>query len=457
MMTMQKRKLLSFAIMALAMSFTFVACGDDDNNNNDEQRKDNQGGIVVPGDDTSTSTMSSIEQKEKLEKTALDLMAKVNANDFKELTDLGTYVRENLLSRKEYNYNTGGYTKTGLDDEVIEDWFESALESCFGQVTNNVQKNLYIAANFKARFVAGDNAWKKEGSSDGLEFVFNDDKGQKCVLKITASDSYTKAHFPEFDSYDYDNQSGDVKLRYENTFGIPKEANASLTCGSKTLAQVKVTTQLTMKSSEVNLSSDSYTVTANVETCGYQLVVDKAQFVGGKSATASVVLKKNGTSLVTLKAEAAGKLAQETYTKHDKERVDVSIAEAGKGAVSADVLGQVQLIGEIKSIDRLVDYMNTAEKNRSDETACKKAVENANNELNIGLFFDGKSTRMASYKFLVSASRKYDTTRYEAIPAVFFGDGTSYSFEDYFDETYFKKVIQNFENLVKDFENLVED
>jgi len=442
--------------MALAMSFTFVACGDDDNNN-DEQRKDNQGGIVVPGDDTSTSTMSSIEQKEKLEKTALDLMAKVKASDFKELTDLVTYARENLLSRREYNYNTGGYVQKGLDDEAINDWFESALEACQGNLNNGVQKNLYIAANFKARFVAGNKAWKKEGTSDGLEFVFDDAKGQKCVLKVTASDSYTKVHYPEFDSYDYDERYDEVKLRYENTFGIPKEANVSLTCGSNTLAKVKVTTQLTMKSAEVNLNSDSYTATANVEVGKYLLVVDKAQFVGDKSATASVVLKKEGTSLVTLKAEVAGKLAQETYTKHDKERVDVSIAEAGKGAVSADVLGQVQLIGEIKSIDRLVDYMNTAEKNRSDESACKKAVENANNELNIGLFFDGKSTRMASYKFLVSASRKYDTTRYEAVPAVFFGDGTSYSFEDYFDETYFKKVIQNFEDLVRDFNNLVED
>ena len=451
-----KIKFISYAMMALAMGFTFSACGDDD----DKKAGDNGEGIEVPeeNDDRTSTSMSSKEQKEVLETTARELIAKVNANDFKPITDLGKYVKENIIHSSKYDYNQDTYVEKGLDDDAINEWFGNCVELCMGNMVNNVQRNVYLAANFTGRFVAGDEAWEYFETSNGLEFEFKDMNNKKCVLRVEASDRYKKVYFPwlsETHKKWIDNSY--VRQRYETVLGVPELINVTLTQNGNTLVSAKVTTELTVNSEEIDLSADNYVVTADINTCGYRINVEKCEYMADKKAYVSTKVTKNNATLIALEAEANG---QVRLTKEDngyKEWDEFKVREAGRAAFKFDVLGKVQAIGEVKDIDKVRNYLEKANEYKDNGNKYKEYLAQANELLNIGLHYYGKSQRMATFKLGASSYRDYGEVRYEMVPTLYFDDGTSYSCEEYFDETYFKKVLDNFKNLMEDFEELVEN
>ena len=455
-----KHKFFSFALMALAMSFTFSACGDDAK----DEKNDDDSGVVVPDGndekddesgkkddetDVNVADISSKEQKEVLEQTAMNLLDKINANDFKQLTDVVEYYKENIAYKRHYSYSSYSYEYTGVDTEAIEDWFETAVKACEGDMSNNVQKNLYIAANFKGRFVAGKTAWEYKGASDGLEFQFTDQNGKTCTLKIVASDIYKKVHFSGLDEKKWQwDGNREVQRRYENSFGVPETVNVTFTQGSSTLVSAKVTTSLTISGTDVDLGKDSYEVTANVDVLGYKFVIEKVQYTQGQKAYVSMKVLKNSETLITLKAEANGKVQMAGD--------NVELRESGRVAINIDVLGKVQAIGEIKDLDKEINFCDAA-KDAETENEIQTAVSNANDLLNVGLYYDGKSKRQAFVKWNYTSYRsRYGYEYYELEPAIYFNDDTSYSFGDYFDKTYFKKVIDKFNYLISDFEDLVD-
>ena len=128
--------------------------------------------------------------------------------------------------------------------------------------------------------------------------------------------------------------------------------------------------------------------------------------------------------------------------------------EAGQATASVNVLGKVQVRGTVSSIDDFIDYNEEAKDNRRDENLFKDCLNKANALLNLNVYYNNSSASSAQCKMLASAYRAYDGTRWEAAPALFFNDGTSYSFESFFDETTFKHVTNNFETLLEDFEDM---
>ena len=77
---------IKFLCLAMAMSLMFVACGGDDDSKDE--------GIVVPDSESPGSNVNSMtpkEQKEYLEQTARQLLSRINANDFKPVTDIVNY------------------------------------------------------------------------------------------------------------------------------------------------------------------------------------------------------------------------------------------------------------------------------------------------------------------------------------------------------------------------------
>ncbi len=128
--------------------------------------------------------------------------------------------------------------------------------------------------------------------------------------------------------------------------------------------------------------------------------------------------------------------------------------EAGQASVSVNVLGKVQVRGTVSNIDDFIKYCNEAEDNRRDETTFKDWINKANALVDLNVYYNNSSASSAQCKMLASAYRAYDGTRWEAAPALFFNDGTSYSFESFFDENTFRHVTDNFETLMEDFEDL---
>ena len=96
--------LFAFAFVA-TLSLSTTSCGGDDDSPKKEQGGgdqgggDNNGGGSQGGDDNNgggTGNMSESEKKNYVDATARELVDYIKADDFKAITDLGQYVRENM-------------------------------------------------------------------------------------------------------------------------------------------------------------------------------------------------------------------------------------------------------------------------------------------------------------------------------------------------------------------------
>lgn len=443
---MKAIKLLGYALVAMTCSAVFVGCGDDDNEATSQQ------GGQQGGDPSNTTTMTMSEQKSFLEQTARELENKVKASDFQALSDLLQYVRDNYTnegaSSSDYYRSSGD----GYDMSVLEEWFDNSLDACeVGTPSNKTIRRLLTTANFTGLFSAGPNGWQKDGTADYLQFTFRDKSGNNCVLKVVASANYTPVHNSILDEedyhWDYYTYTKVLDMRYENTIGVPQSVNVTLTQGANTLVDTKVTTSLSMRSQEADLSSDNYTVSVDAKVCGYQVLVDRLNFIGDQTLSVTTTILKGAETLVWAQASVSGKVRLNSSN-------DFSVREVGQASASVNVLGKVQVRGTVSNIDDFIDYCDEAEDYRRDENLFKDYMNKANALLNLNVYYNNSSASSAQCKLLASAYRAYDGTRWESAPALFFNDGTSYSFESFFDETTYKHVTNNFETLLEDFEEL---
>ena len=406
----------------MALSLSVASCGGDDDNN---------GNGGTPGDGGSGTELTEAQQKQKLEETAKELMAKVSANDFNAIKELGDYVDR---------------TFDNTDSRIVENWFNACVDACLVSETDDEIKNLYSASNFTGIFELQGNKWEQTGNADYLQFMFSDESGRECVITLTHSGKDTKVHHESFDDEDYiysPDWTSSYTRRVENAYMIPENISLSLTQDGKELAAMDMKTSISIGSGDFDYTRDKAEVSVNAEVSRYKITVNKAAFNAGKNASASAELSINGETLIT----ASGSVDGHIYEDADPDVKNV--------AINLDILGKVQLRGTSKDAGKMIEYYDLASSNDQDEAAFKEYVKKGNELLDVKLYFDGSSTSSAYMEMyaLEEGYPGYEYWNYE--PVIRFADGTGYAtIEDYFDEGYFDSVIKTFENLVEDFTNL---
>ena len=442
---MKTLRFFGYALMAVCLSMATTACSSSDSNDDTEDPAN-------PDLPEVTGTMTPSEQKTFLEQTARELIGKVQASDFQTLKDIIEYARNNYVENKYYGTS------------IVEDWFETCLDACELSSMNQTVRRLYRASNFTGSFEAGSKGWEQTSKGGNtLQFTFKDGNGKTCVLKAVASDRYFEAGSPLFNETEDDDYNGNTNsyqpTRYENEVGVPEKVTVTFTQGDNTLVSAEVNTSLEVSSGTIDLENDNYNVTVNATISNYQIVVDKANFKGSQSLGVSTRISKNGETLLSMSAQANGKVRLE-YDQNrygDTEVDDITLVEYGAASVSMDVLGKVQVKGTVSNVKQLADILDAADTNRYDEVLFNNNLTEANNLIEARVFYNGGSTAESGVKLISSAKMGYNGTKYEPTPAIFFSDGTSYSFESFFDETTIKAVTKNFERLMEDFEDLVDD
>lgn len=410
-----------------ALSATFVACSDSDD--------DNQTELGGGGEDAGGGGLSGASQKQKLEAIASDLIGKVRANDFKNITDLFDYV-----------------DRTSRDESAVEDWFDASRDACLlSGSTASDARYLYRASNFYGQFEMTGGVWVKTGSAANLQFKFRDSNNRECVLLVTHSGKDTKVHHDTFDEEDwyYSYPYGSYYERTENTFLIPENITVTLTQGGSQLASVTVKTTLDVSdaSGEVRLDRDRAEVTSTLRVNDYSFVVNNAAVNAGSSASLSAILQKGAETLIETRLQASGSTdADETVT-------------VKKVTMDTKVLGnRLRIAGTVTDLSRFSDYLDEADEYDYDGERFKRAIDSANTLMDINVYFDGSSTPSSFVKFypLVETSYYYgEEWRYE--PVFYFSDGAGYStFGDYFDDEIFEDVIDRFERLMDDFADLAD-
>ncbi len=438
-----KKTILTITALTLLLSgaMTMTSCGEDDPIKPETENQD-------PDPKPNDTVLDEGAQKERLSQIAKKMMNKVNTQQFDDV-----YAIMEAINDKVDDTNS----------EVLEDWWDAAIDACTledidesgydenGKYTSIYRLHcLWAASNFTDEIELVGNTWKIRSKSDCLTIKMKDNDNQTVTLTITPSGKETHLTYDEF-NYEYyeDSYWGYYEESEIHELMVPEKVTIKLTRGSKTIVQSTITTKLKIQNSEGEFSpeNDSFEVSTNVEICGYNIISD-ASYNNGKKATASTRLVLNDEELVRFKMDANGNVRDELEDSD------------GNGSASVSILnGELILDGSLNDVAAWIDLWDYYE----EENEAKNAAMKFNNTSDIKLYFDNSKNPSAKLEFM-AFKEEYDYgygneyIEWEIQPVVRFSDGSTYAvMDDYFSETYFKNIINQFEDLIEDFEEKYEE
>ena len=466
------KKLVSLLLIGsvFSLSSALVSCGGDDDSVDSPIVNPDP---IKPEEPSKNEAMTPLEQKEYLDLIARGFMDKTPASDFNEISKL-------------YNHISNTYTDNYNWDEV-GDWgreiFESLKES-LGTTDKEQEKDswgeynyiytnykaLVMASNFKGQFKAIGNKWELS-KADDLQFIFSDQHGKECVLKLVTSGNVKKVFIGNIDEWvdynsDYKNDyyiSNDYYDRTQLTVGVPENIIVTLTQGGSQV--VKVTVKLNigdLSNDKFDLSKNQLTASTLVElNNGYKFNVSQVAYNGNNKTSVSFDMSKNGESLASvafssdisgipscnIDAMVSGNIDEEDFNNSNMKNVYVKL----------DIMGKLQIQGTLSDVRKFTDYINEADDNDDDEKTFKSYVNQANSLANFNLFYDGKSTKQATVTLEAFEEESWNGMKYWYMePMLNFYDGSSYStFDAFFNDKDFKSVIDAFEKLADNYASLI--
>ena len=466
------KKLVSLLLIGsvFSLSSALVSCGGDDDSVDSPIVNPDP---IVPEEPSKNEAMTPLEQKEYLDVIARGFMDKTPASDFNEISKLCNHIS---------NTYTDNY-----DWDEVGDWgseiFESLKES-LGTTDKEQEKDswgeynylytnykaLVMASNFKGQFKAIGNKWELS-KADDLQFIFSDQHGKECVLKLVTSGNVKKVFIGNIDewvdyNYDYSNDyyiSNDYYDRTQLTVGVPENIVVTLTQGGSQV--VKVTVKLNigdLSNDKFDLSKNQLTASTLVElNNGYKFNVSQVAYNGNNKTSVSFDMSKNGESLASvafssdisgipscnIDAMVSGNIDEEDFNNSNMKNVYVKL----------DIMGKLQIQGTLSDVRKFTDYINEADDNDDDEKTFKSYVNQANSLANFNLFYDGKSTKQATVTLEAFEEESWNGIKYWYMePMLNFYDGSSYStFDAFFNDKDFKSVIDAFEKLADNYASLI--
>ena len=488
-------KLAAF-LFAATMSFGLVSCGDEDPITPTPTEKPGEPGT---GDDDKPGTggeegkvMTPLEQKEYLEKVALEFMDMVPSSDFNDIADLGNYINDTY--GEDYDWDdVGDWAENTFDalrgaalgtttenEEYHYEWGDYVQNSYYKYIYTNY-KAVLMASNFTGHFTARDGSWVRTDAND-LQFLFKDEQGRQCVLKLETGGKVKKVHLldvedwndwdsdwsqePNGNGYIYNYYYTEYCDRDQLTIGVPENITVTLTQGSNQVVKTSVKINLdNLNSEEFDLSKHNLTMSAEVVlNNGYRFDVSKVAYTANTSASVAFAMSKNGKSLITMgvSSEVTGLPSVNISafsSEDDDEWGDYDDANGKNAYVKFDILGKVQMQGKLTDGRKFADYMEKAEDNDTKETAYKSWINQANGLFNVNMYYNNTSTKQAYVELEPFAEEYWNGERYwDVEPVMKFYDGTSYStFEAFFNDTDFKKTIDTFKKLANKFADLVDE
>ena len=468
---MRKTTFLFVLGMAFSLSSTLVSCGGDDDSSDPIVNPD----PITPQEPSQNEGMTPLQQKERLDVIAKEFMNQTPASDFQSIANL-------------YNYVSDTYTDN-YDWDTVGDWasdiFELLKESL--GTTNKEQdkgswgehnyiytnyKAVLMASNFTGHFTANNNKWTLS-KADDLQFIFKDQNGKECVLKLETSGNVKKVYVGNVDdwvryesSYDNDYYIGnDYYDRTQLTIGVPENVVVTLTQGGSQVVKTTVKVNLGSISNErFDISKNELTATTLVElNNGYKFNVSQVAYSGNSKASANFEMSKNGTSLavVAFSSDLSGipSCNVDAFTSSEIDDINFDNANMKNAYVKLDILGKLQIQGKLSDVRKYVDYLESANDNEDNEKNFKSYITQANSLLDLNLFYDGKAVKQASVKFEPFAGESWGGYQYwDAEPVLYFYDGSSYStFEAFFNDKDFKSVIDTFKGLADKYATLINE
>ena len=363
------------------------------------------------------------EQKSKLEEIAQDAMDEYPASEFDEFADLA----DQFYEKYGESYDWEPFLKyCGEKGEQIFVYNEETAVCEF----------LLEFAKLGGLLTLGETGASCE-EYDGSKMVFSLGADEYEVV-VTAAGKEVNAVYPYTDEERGDEYLFDVL--------VPEQLNVVVKKNGSDYAKVLLNFEMRFTAEGVNVNTDSFKVTATVMIGEHTFVLERSGYdANAKNVSFGCTLKNGERVIVHTNIAAEVQVSLDENMEHPELVV-------GRGYdIYVDILGRLQLRGhgsDIQSIYENIQNFFAAETAQQAE----RAVDNINNYVDLGLYYDGSQTRQADLVF------DYYPTDYGfgLDLLIQFSDGSKYAFFEYFNEDSFSGTINSLESWLSTYETMLE-
>lgn len=411
---------LYYLIPCLMMAMvTFTGCGDDDNDNDGP---------------TGGGVLSAEKSKEKLSEIGQNLINLVNADDQKQLAQVGNYFSEIVGSLE-------------IQEKVnVQQMVHSLVAASQGDMAKvyamaAVNNEMYQASDYYGIYTYNDSRdeWERTNSDSELALKFGY-KGQTAEIKIAATGNTT----------DFTSDGVTVK--------VPAKLTTTIKLGATTLTSLEIAT------ANVNSSPRKADITVNIDANGYKVSTSVSATPQVVKANYSINIK--GTEAV--KGEAYLNGSNMTADEGANENIGDRFKDA---RIEANIMGEATVLIQCSSYKELARELEQVEDQYDNATGmwgesheAAQATANVYKKyLNGNLTFGGSDEASAILAFQPYIDYSYADQGgkhecWDAEPLLQFEDESLISFEDYFDAASgpFKSLADSFDALVRSFEGFIE-
>lgn len=472
-----KKYLLILACACLA----FAACDPEQQPGSEDEKTPGLGELPEIGGSEPTTELAPAEQQAKLQSVGEKLLAEFPAKAFQNLADIAEAFDETYVYNDKY------------DMSELEEWAETSGEVVYSHIHKESYENncvescsrnhLLLLSNHTGLFTFGANK-VTVAPYEGTKAVFTVN-GKTYEAEITSSGEVTTAYFEytyhsEHGGSDY-NGDGVIDQNDEYTWdsstrvtiGVPENINISITENGAPLATVNAKFSVNATPEEFQFSTDAFAAEYTATINGYELKVSKTGYEGPASkAQAMATISGNGKALITWVASADLHLKTDTiteeyregnnYTSYSSKEVVVEKFENLK--VAMDILGEIQVTGTCSDVNKLNEEFDaiwyalndwdyeTQQSKTPDEATATVHLNNVNELLDLGVYYDNGSNKQADIEFeyyleLHEEDYGYSWYRWDYYPVIVFTNGNRNKIEDFFTEDAFGGLIESIQEF----------
>lgn len=414
---MQKTWKLIMACMTLACASLVMGCGSDDSSS--ESSIDNP--VEENANEPDGSLQDAEAAKTKLNTLGKELVSKVSANDFEDLTvvidafnDLGKSSTKALI-------NGDGYSVSNI------------LAAAKGDL-----KALYAMTRATETYRASEyyGTWTYDETNDDWEQTEN--QSGKAVATFPAEGStVTVTVTCSGDETAYTNTEEGI------TVYIPAQTDATIEWKGNTLAKISIGIS--------NISATSpYAADINATvTVASKYAITASISANSSAVTANTKLTANGETLIEGKAVVGGQnITSEDENIEFEERVNTA---EGQVIVLDDAYFTMQC-SDVKSLINTIDNITDG----SSQTSATAKAAALNQYITGNLRYKSQTAASATIGFEAYIEYQSSTREYWDTQAIItFGDGSKTTFDNLDGDTAFDSFVESLEALIDEFADLI--